>query len=178
MIHLLFNVIGTALLFLILKIGMNRVVDRQRRLVNLYQIIRDRMVQEINILLDFIHFFIIPGDDKKVGYRDSYQLKYIGEKVVFNPATAVVEVTNEIERMASLASIPQLFLSHGAESNPCTDTLSCRICHVFRMIADALDIIYSDIVSGLERVADHATNIAFSVLNNDPTSLMDSTRIS
>ena len=31
-------------------------------------------------------------------------MKYIGEKVVFNPATAVVEVTNEIERMASLAS--------------------------------------------------------------------------
>ena len=29
-------------------------------------------------------------------------------------------------------------------------------------------MLFSDIVSGLERVADHATNIAFSVLNNDP----------
>lgn len=49
-------------------------------------------------------YVLVPGDDKKVGYRDSFQLKYIGEKVVFNPATAVVEVMKEIERMASLAT--------------------------------------------------------------------------
>ena len=29
-------------------------------------------------------------------------------------------------------------------------------------------MIFSDIVSGLERVADHATNIAFSILDEDP----------
>ena len=29
-------------------------------------------------------------------------------------------------------------------------------------------MLFSDIVSGLERVADHATNIAFSILNADP----------
>ena len=29
-------------------------------------------------------------------------------------------------------------------------------------------MIFSDIISGLERVADHATNIAFSILNNEP----------
>ena len=46
----------------------------------------------------------VPGEDKKVGYRESYQLKYIGDKVVFNPATAVVEVMKELDRMASLAS--------------------------------------------------------------------------
>ena len=46
----------------------------------------------------------VPGEDKKVGYRESYQLKYIGDKVVFNPATAVVEVIKELDRMASLAS--------------------------------------------------------------------------
>jgi len=49
-------------------------------------------------------YLVVPGDDKKVGYRDSFQLKYIGDKVVFNPATAVVEVIKEIERMADLAS--------------------------------------------------------------------------
>jgi phosphate:Na+ symporter len=46
----------------------------------------------------------VPGEDEKVGYRESYQLKYIGNKVVFNPATAVVEVIKELDRMASLAS--------------------------------------------------------------------------
>ena len=25
-------------------------------------------------------YLLVPGDDKKIGYRDSYQLKYIGEK--------------------------------------------------------------------------------------------------
>ncbi len=29
-------------------------------------------------------------------------------------------------------------------------------------------MLFSDVISGLERVADHATNIAFSVLDNDP----------
>lgn len=48
--------------------------------------------------------WLVPGEDKKVGYRDNYQLKYIGQKVVYNPATAVVEVINELDRMASLAS--------------------------------------------------------------------------
>ncbi|MCI8327796.1 MAG: Na/Pi cotransporter family protein, partial [Lachnospiraceae bacterium] len=29
-------------------------------------------------------------------------------------------------------------------------------------------IIFSDMVTGMERIADHATNIAFSILKNDP----------
>ena len=29
-------------------------------------------------------------------------------------------------------------------------------------------MIFSDIISGLERVADHATNIAFSILDEEP----------
>ena len=29
-------------------------------------------------------------------------------------------------------------------------------------------IIFTDLVTGLERVADHATNIAFSILDKDP----------
>ena len=32
----------------------------------------------------------------------------------------------------------------------------------------AAGMLFSDIVSGLERVADHATNIAFSILEEDP----------
>ena len=37
-------------------------------------------------------------------YRESFQLKYIGNKTVFNPATAVVDAVKELDRMASLAS--------------------------------------------------------------------------
>ncbi len=303
MIHLLFNVIGTALLFLILKIGMNRVVDlimgvsggnEGRFIANAHTMIK---IFQVIILFPFsnmivkLTYLLIPGDDKKVGYRDSYQLKYIGEKVVFNPATAVVEVTNEIERMASLASenlnramnalitldepdIEEVyevekninFLNHaitnylvkinqttlpiedlkgigalfhvvndieriGDHAENVADAARQRIrtgvgfsavaqkelgdmlnmvntlirfsiemyssgsdehledilhledavdekerelqrAHVERLTKNECSpeagMLFSDIVSGLERVADHATNIAFSVLNNDP----------
>ncbi len=116
MIHFLFNVIGTVLLYIILMIGMNQVVDgimsisgnnAGRFVANAHTIIK---VFQVIVLFPFsnlivkLTYVLVPGDDKKVGYRDSFQLKYIGEKVVFNPATAVVEVMKEIERMASLAA--------------------------------------------------------------------------
>lgn len=116
MIHLLFNVIGTAILYIILLFGADIVVDlllkfsggnHGRFIANAHTIIK---IFQVIILFPFsnlivkLTYLLIPGDDKKVGYRDSFQLKYIGEKVVFNPATAVVEVANEIERMAYLAS--------------------------------------------------------------------------
>ncbi len=116
MIHLLFNIIGTAILYLILLVGIDLAVDLLlefsggnygRFIANAHTIIK---IFQVIILFPFsnlivkLTYLLIPGDDKKVDYRDSFQLKYIGEKVVFNPATAVVEVMNEIERMASLAS--------------------------------------------------------------------------
>ncbi len=303
MIHLLFNVIGTVVLFLILQVGMDAVVDiimgvsggnKGRFIANAHTIIK---IFQVIILFPFsnlivrLTYLLISGDDKKVGYRDSYQLKYIGEKVVFNPATAVVEVTNEIERMASLASenlnramnalitldeadIEEVyevekninFLNHaitnylvkinqttlpiedlksigalfhvvndieriGDHAENVADAARQRIetgvgfspeaqrelgdmlnmvntlirfsiemyasgsdehledilhledavdekerelqrAHVERLTRNECSpeagMLFSDIVSGLERVADHATNIAFSVLNNDP----------
>lgn len=303
MIHLLFNVIGTVVLFLILQVGMDAVVDmimgvsggnKGRFIANAHTIIK---IFQVIILFPFsnlivrLTYLLVSGDDKKVGYRDSYQLKYIGEKVVFNPATAVVEVTNEIERMASLASenlnramnalitldeadIEEVyevekninFLNHaitnylvkinqttlpiedlksigalfhvvndieriGDHAENVADAARQRIetgvgfspeaqrelgdmlnmvntlirfsiemyasgsdehledilhledavdekerelqrAHVERLTRNECSpeagMLFSDIVSGLERVADHATNIAFSVLNNDP----------
>lgn len=116
MIHFLFNVIGTVFLYIIFKLFMNPVVDAimgisggnaGRFVANAHTIIK---VFQVIVLFPFsnlivrLTYILVPGDDKKVGYRDSFQLKYIGEKVVFNPATAVVEVVKEIERMASLAA--------------------------------------------------------------------------
>lgn len=116
MIHFLFNVIGTVLLYVILMVGMEQVVNgimsisdhnAGRFVANAHTIIK---IFQVIVLFPFsnaivkLTYVLVPGDDKKIGYRDSFQLKYIGEKVVFNPATAVVEVTKEIERMASLAT--------------------------------------------------------------------------
>lgn len=115
LIHFWFNVIGTALMYVILLVAMDPVVnmiqsissDNGRFVANAHTIIK---IFQVIVLFPFSGFIIklsswcVPGEDEKIGYRESYQLKYIGEKVVFNPATAVVEVIKELERMADLAS--------------------------------------------------------------------------
>nr|MCR4685370.1 Na/Pi cotransporter family protein [Lachnospiraceae bacterium] len=49
-------------------------------------------------------YLLVPGEDEKIGYRAAMQLKYIGGKNIFSPATAVIEVIKELDRMATLAS--------------------------------------------------------------------------
>ncbi len=114
LIHFWFNVIGTVIIYIVLFLFGNRVVefiqsisaDNGRFVANAHTLIK---VFQVVILFPFTKWLVkltylcVPGEDQKVGYRESYQLKYIGDKVVFNPATAVVEVVKELERMASLA---------------------------------------------------------------------------
>ena len=115
LIHFWFNVIGTALIYVILFFAEDLVMkviwlissDNGRFVANAHTLIK---IFQVIVLFPFSNLIVklaclcVPGEDKKVGYRESYQLKYIGDKVVFNPATAVVEVVKELDRMASLAS--------------------------------------------------------------------------
>ncbi|MCR5196389.1 MAG: Na/Pi cotransporter family protein [Pseudobutyrivibrio sp.] len=114
LIHLLFNVIGTVIFFVaFLLIGdwfVNAVGsisgDNGRFVANshtIIKIVQVLMLSPFSNLIVKMTYALVPGEDVKVGYRESYTLKYIGNKVVFNPATAVVEVVNELERMADLA---------------------------------------------------------------------------
>lgn len=114
LIHLLFNIIGTVIIYIALFVAGNQIVeliksisaDNGRFVANAHTLIK---IAQVIMLFPFtgwlvkMTYLIVPGEDQKVGYRESYQLKYIGDKVVFNPATAVVEVVKELERMASLA---------------------------------------------------------------------------
>lgn len=116
MIHFLFNVIGTAIMYVILQFAMDWLLtafigiagNNPGRIVAYAHMFFKMFL--VLVLTPFIGaivkltYLIIPGDDKKIGYRENFQLKYIGDKVVLNPATAVVEVIKEIDRMASLAS--------------------------------------------------------------------------
>lgn len=115
LIHFWFNVIGTVLLYVILFVAEEPVMkliwsissDKGRFVANAHTLIK---IFQVIVLFPFSSLIVklscicVPGEDRKVGYRESYQLKYIGDKVVFNPATAVVEVIKELDRMASLAS--------------------------------------------------------------------------
>ena len=114
LIHLLFNVIGTIIIYIALFVAGDQIVeliksisaDNGRFVANAHTLIK---ITQVILLFPFtgwlvkMTYLIVPGEDAKIGYRESYQLKYIGDKVVFNPATAVVEVIKELERMASLA---------------------------------------------------------------------------
>ena len=115
LIHFWFNVIGTVLMYIVLMLACDPIVsmiqaisaDNGRFVANAHTIIK---VTQVIVLFPFANLIVklatwcVPGEDTKINYRESYQLKYIGEKVVFNPATAVVEVIKEVERMASLAN--------------------------------------------------------------------------
>lgn len=114
LIHLLFNVIGTVIFFVaFLFIGdwfVNAVGsisgDNGRFVANshtIIKIVQVLMLSPFSNLIVKMTYVLVPGEDVKVSYRESYTLKYIGNKVVFNPATAVVEVVKELERMADLA---------------------------------------------------------------------------
>ena len=114
LIHLLFNIIGTVIIYIALFVAGDQIVeliksisaDNGRFVANAHTMIK---IAQVIMLFPFtgwlvkMTYLIVPGEYQKVGYRESYQLKYIGDKVVFNPATAVVEVVKELERMASLA---------------------------------------------------------------------------
>lgn len=114
-IHLIFNVIGTIIVYIIFLFGVGQIVEVLTAIAgnNMGRVVAYAhifiKVFQVIIMMPFIKgivkltYLVVPGDDKKVGYRDSYQLKYIGEKVVLNPATAVVEAIKELDRMASLA---------------------------------------------------------------------------
>lgn len=115
MIHLLFNVIGTVLMFILFMVAMDPIAEALHRIssddgrfvANAHTIIK---IAQVIVLMPFsnlivkLTYLVVPGKDQKVGYRDTFQLKYIGDKVLFNPSTAVVDGMKELERMAALAN--------------------------------------------------------------------------
>lgn len=114
-IHVLFNVIGTVLMYVLFTYNvegfvriMSKLAGEDAGRIVAVSHLSIKIIQVI-VMTPFIGAIVkltklvIPGEDRKIGYRESFQLKFIGDKVVLNPATAVVEVINEVDRMASLA---------------------------------------------------------------------------
>ncbi len=115
LIHFWFNVIGTLLIYVVFFFALDFVIallrsissDDGRFVANAHTAIK---IFQVIVLFPFANLIVriaclcVPGEDKKIGYRESCQLEYIGAKVVFNPATAVVGVVKELERMAALAN--------------------------------------------------------------------------
>ncbi|MCR4813274.1 MAG: Na/Pi cotransporter family protein [Lachnospiraceae bacterium] len=116
MIHFLFNLFGSILMFILLSLFGGWMQNLLYNVISkgnpgnyianshtIFKIFQVAILLPFSSLLVKATYLVVPGDDTgKVGYGDSFKLQYIGSKI-FNPATAVVAAQNEIERMASLA---------------------------------------------------------------------------
>ena len=192
LIHFLFNVIGTIFFFIVFTIDTSHVVlllqkisggNLGREVANAHMWIK---ILQVILLLPFsswivkLTYVIVPGEDESINYREDHQLKYIGGKMVFNPATAVVNVLKETERMASLANEnltramnalvtldeEDINEVYAVESNinflnhSITDYL-VKVNQVSLPIEDqkSLGALFH-VVSDIERIGDHAENMA------------------
>ena len=192
LIHLLFNVIGTIIMFIILQFAMDYVVagiravsgsDMGRCVANAHTIFK---IFQVLILFPFggalvkLTYLLVPGEDEKIGYRANMQLKYIGGKNIFSPATAVVEVVKELDRMCTLASEnlnramnalitldeEDIEEAYAVEQN--INYLNKEITHYLVKISqtnlpveDAKSIgALFHVVNDIERIGDHAENAA------------------
>lgn len=191
LIHLLFNVIGTVAFLIFFVFGLDWFIDavmsisadKGRFVANAHTIIK---ITQVIILFPFnklivkLTYLLVPGDDKKVSYREQMQLKYIGGKNVFSPATAVIDVTKELERMALLASenlnramnalitldeedIEEVY--HVEENinflNHAITNYLVKISQLNLPVEDAKSIGgLFHVVNDIERIGDHAENVA------------------
>ena len=200
-IHLIFNVIGTIIVYIIFTLAVDQIVgglsvlahgDPGRMVAYAHILIK---IFQVIIMMPFIKqivkltYVLVHGDDKKIGYRDSYQLKYIGEKVVLNPATAVVEVIKELDRMGSLANenlnramnalitLDQDEINEVYEVEKNIDFLSHAITNYLVKINQTtlpIEDLKSigalfHVVNDIERIGDHAENIADAAVQREKT---------
>lgn len=194
MIHFMFNVIGSAILFVIFQFALEPLAtalfnasgqNAGRFVANAHTLIK---VFQVIILFPFsnqlvkLTYMMVSGDDKKVG--DSFTLKYIGDKVVFNPTTAVVDVINELERMADMAgenlnramnaliSLEKKDIDEVFEVEKNIDFLNHSITdYLVKINQSTLPIedlksiaALFHVANDIERIGDHAANIADAAL--------------
>lgn len=189
LIHVMFNVFGMVIIGLLLVVGMQyfepfilRVsgADVGRCVANadtLFKTFQTIIFLPLSAQFVSLTKVMIPGEDN---ISQDYQLLYIGKQNIFSPSTAVVETTQEIERMAQMAYENLQFSMEGFfdgseekirrvyETEKQIDFLSHEITDYLVKI-NQLQLPVADaqrigglfhIVSDIERIGDHAENIA------------------
>lgn len=201
MIHFSFNIIGTILMFAALQIALEPIKNAilaisgsnaGRFVANthtLFKIVQVLVLLPFSDLIVKLTYLIIPGDDKKVDDGEKYQLKYIGDHTVFNPATAVVGATKEIERMVFLAgenlnramnalitldeddikTVYEVEKNINFLNHAITDYL-VKINQTTLPIEDRKNIgALFHVVNDIERIGDHAENVADAAVQRKKT---------
>ena len=190
LIHLLFNIIGSIIMAVILLIGSNWIEalimhisggNLGRCVANTHTIFK---VFQVIILMPFMSwivkltYLIVPGEDNDV--EDEYEMKYIGDGDRLSSATAIPQVCSEISQMGEIAignlekALDALLIKDDKAAKEVFE-VEKRIDYMNKEITDYLvkanqiSLPVGDrkklgalfhVVSDIERVGDHAENIA------------------
>lgn len=112
-IHVLFNVIGCAIVFLILMAALDPVADLflrtsgndvSRAVANANTFIKVFQVILLFPFMDWIvklTYIFVPGEDAVP--EEAYKLKYIGNRKSLSAATAVIDAIHEMKHMGEVA---------------------------------------------------------------------------
>ncbi len=190
MIHFIFNVIGSLIMFLILLVAIDPITDAlltisggnlARAVANVHTLMK---VFEVLLLFPFMGWIVklackvVPGKD--AAPEDEYELLYIGKGTMIVPTTAFANGIHEIEHMAR-AAIENLKISMKTLCDPKEEEIKevyrkeNYIDFLNRKITDylveinELDLPFEDsrqmgglfhVVNDIERIGDHAENFA------------------
>ena len=190
LIHLLFNIIGSIIMAVILLIGSNWIEalimhisggNLGRCVANTHTIFK---VFQVIILMPFMSwivkltYLIVPGEDNDV--EDEYEMKNIGDGDRLSSATAIPQVCSEISHMGEIAignleKALDALLTKDDKAAKEVFEVEKRIDYMNKEITDYLvkanqiSLPVGDrkklgalfhVVSDIERVGDHAENIA------------------
>ncbi len=194
LIHLLFNIIGTVLMFIVFTLALEPVVtfissisggEPGREVANAHTLIK---IVEVIALAPFIKQivkltgFLVRREEKE---GEGFELQFIGEKSVFSPTTAVFDATREMERMGHMAitnleramnaliTLDEEDIREVYQVEKQIDFLNHSITnYLVRINQTTLPIEDKKSIGGLfhvvndiERIGDHAENIADSAMS-------------
>lgn len=195
LIHLFFNIIGTVIIYLVLTVAGGLVLEiimkisggnPGRCVANAHTLFK---ICQVIVLLPFttwivkLTYLAVPG--KETTGDSKYQLFYIGKTAMFSPTTAVIEAVMELEHMGALAyenlnrglnaliELDQAKIDKVYEvekqinfmNHAITDYL-VKIGQMTLPIDDSRSIgALFHVVNDIERIGDHAENLADSARN-------------
>lgn len=200
LIHVMFNVLGMVIIGILMAFGMNYFeefilnisgADVGRCVANadtFFKIFQTIIFLPLSAQFVAMTRRLIPGEDQE---EKEYQLLYIGKQNIFSPSTAVVETTQEIERMGKMARenldlAMEAFFDGDQKkinrvyevenqidflSKEITDYL-VKINQLQLPVVDARRIgALFHVVSDIERIGDHAENMADAAIKSHEENL-------
>lgn len=195
LIHLFFNIIGTIIMYVVLTVAGGMVLDiimkisgsnPGRCVANAHTLFK---ICQVIVLLPFTKWIVkltylaVPGEENTEDTE--YQLYYIGKTAMFSPTTAVIEAVMELEHMGALAyenlnraldalinldegKIEKVYAVEKQINflNHAITNYLVRIGQMTLPIDDSKSIgALFHVVNDIERIGDHAENLADSARN-------------